>query len=84
MAKRRPAAMMSAAALERATASGSRASRNPGSGWEPRALSTAIFSGSGVRSTRGVDKRLSNKTPPMWGQQGRAWRISRRIRAKSP
>jgi hypothetical protein len=64
MAKKRPAARTSAAALVRVTAHGSIASRKPGSGWEPMALSTAIFSGSGVSSARGVDKMLSNKTPP--------------------
>ena len=64
----RPTARTSTVASERVAASGSNASRKPGSGRVPMALSTAIFNGSGVSSARGLDSRLTNKRMPMWGQ----------------
>jgi hypothetical protein len=55
---------MRIALLELVTASGSAACRNGGSGWEPITLSTAIFSGNGVSSDRGVDNKVTNRSPP--------------------
>jgi len=39
--------------------------RTPGSGCEPRTLSTTIFRGSGVRRATGVARRLRRKIPVM-------------------
>jgi hypothetical protein len=80
----RKAARMSTPRSERATTVGSSASRKPGSGREPIALSTAILSGSGMSSVRRLNTKLSSKSPPMWGQYGRTWRSSRRRRVRMP
>ena len=47
---------------------GSITSSGRGSGADPAMLSTAIFSGTGVRSAIGVARMLTNDSSPMCGQ----------------
>ena len=49
-------------------ASGTNGAVNHGSGCEPITLSTAILSGSGASSERGLARRLSTNSAPMCGQ----------------
>jgi hypothetical protein len=50
---------------------------NPGSGLDPTTLSTAILSGRGASSIKGVASRPNRNTPAMCGQYGLAWRKRR-------
>jgi hypothetical protein len=56
------------AAFELETVAGRSDSRMPGIGSEPTTLSTAIFSGMGTSSARGIDSRLSRNKPIIWSQ----------------
>ena len=49
-------------------ASGTNGAMTGGSGCEPITLSTAILSGSGVSSERGLDSRLSKNKALTYGQ----------------
>jgi hypothetical protein len=47
----------------------------PGSGSDPRTLSTTIFRGTGYSKVRGRERKLRNAIPARWGQQVRhSWR----------
>lgn len=73
----RPAARDSSLMVESDSQSGVRGSMNPGSGLEPTTLSTAIFSGSGASSIKGVASIPNRNIPAMCAQKGLAWRKRR-------
>ncbi len=62
------AAMASNPASESTIDEGTSDSKRAGGGLSPITLSTAIASGTGASSDRGVARRPSKKMPRMWNQ----------------
>src|SRR6266545_4603125 len=58
--------------------------RRRGRGRVPRTESTTIFRGTGLSKATGLASSPMPKSAARWSQYGRAWRRSRRYRARSP
>src|SRR6266550_2216744 len=58
--------------------------RRRGRGRVPRTESTTIFRGTGLSKATGLASSPMPKSAARWSQYGRAWRSSRRYRARSP